>query len=149
MAKEVVTETKPTRVSAVNINHSWLYGLVGILILLVVFMAGVGAANHHNRMVRPSGAMAGGFSKRIFGGERGFRADGGQLSNVGNSTRGVVTAVNGASFTLAGNGATTNVTTNSSTQYQDGNTVKQNDTVIVFGTTTNNTLTATQVIINP
>lgn len=147
MSKEVVNETKPRRVSTVNVNHSWLYGVVGVLALLVIFMAGVGAASHHNQMVQ-SGFMTGDFGQHM-GGERGLRAFGGPDDNAGDATHGVVTAVNGSNFMIAGNGATTNVTTNSSTQYQGGNTVKQNDSVLIFGTTANNTLTATRVIINP
>jgi len=149
MAKEVIQGEKPTRVSTVNVNHSWLYGLLGVLILLVVLMAGVGIANHHRRLERgivTSGQFGTGFGER----HQGFMAMGGkQLADGQNRTSGVVTAVNGSSFTLAGHGSTTEVTTNSSTQYRDGNTVKVNDTVVVSGTTINGTLTATKVVINP
>jgi hypothetical protein len=69
--------------------------------------------------------------------------------DTGNSTRGVVTNVSGDSFTLAGNGATTQVKTSSSTQYRGGNQVKVNDTVIAFGTSSSGTLQAEQIIINP
>jgi hypothetical protein len=149
MAKEAENNTKPSRVSTVNVNHSWLYGVAGLLVLLVVFMAGAGIANHH-RMMERGIVTSGGFGKELGGRRHGLMAIGGNnLADGQNRTTGVVTAVNGSSFTLAGHGSTTNVTTNSSTQYQGGNTVKQNDTVAVFGTTSNNTLTATQVIINP
>lgn len=152
MAKEVETETKTNRMSTMNVSHGWLYGVLGVLIILVVFMAGMGIARHR-QVARTGGFLSGPGSAKIGMRQRGFRTGGGfgggANSNGQSRTSGVVTAVNGSDFTLAGNGSTTNVTTNSSTQYQDGNQVKQNDTVIVFGTTANNTLTATSVIINP
>ena len=70
-------------------------------------------------------------------------------SNSQNAVSGVVTNVNGSSFTVASNGSTQQVPTNSLTQYQGGNQVKVNDTVVVYGAITNNTFTATQIIINP
>lgn len=153
MAKEVETETKTNRLSTRNMNHGWPYGLLGVLIILVVFMAGMGVARHH-QLERTGGFFGGPGPGRVGMHERGFRTTGGgvgagTISNGQSRARGVVTSVNGSDFTLAGNGSTTNVTTNSSTQYQDGNQVKQNDTVIVFGTTANNTLTATNIVINP
>jgi len=63
---------------------------------------------------------------------------------------GVVTQVNGGSFTIAGNGTTKSVTTNSTTTYDTTpKTVASNDSVIVTGTDTNGTFTAVSVrIIN-
>ena len=131
------------------------YGAGAVIVLLIVFMLGAAAAGHH-RVYRTGGFYGGGPGPVTVGmgrGERVFMHSGnfgGTVTDNGQTrTTGVVTAVNGSSFTLAGNGATTNVTTNGSTQYQNGNTVKVNDTVMVVGTTSNNTLTATSVVINP
>lgn len=146
MAKEVINEDTATRrTNTVAVSRNWLYGLVGLLVLAIVFMAGVGIANHR-------GFNNVGPGKR-FGMAMGPRRNGifrqGIGASQGNRISGVVTSVNGGDFTIAGNGSTTNVTTSSSTQYQNGNSVKQNDTVVVFGTTTNGTITATEVAINP
>jgi hypothetical protein len=147
MAKEIETDTKTNRVNTVHLSRNWAYGLGAVLLLLVVFMAGVGVANHHR--MRNNIGLAGGYAARFAGpGHRKMMA-GDFRTNSGDRTSGVVTAVNGSSFTLAGHGATTNVVTNSSTQYRGGNTVKQNDSVLVFGTTSGGTLTATQIVINP
>ncbi len=58
---------------------------------------------------------------------------------------GVVTAVNGDSIVIAGNGKQTTIQTNSSTQYNNGTKPVVNDTVTVIGTTANNTTTATEI----
>lgn len=80
----------------------------------------------------------------LFGSGGGYR----YVSNQ-NQTRGVVTAVNGSSFTVAAYGSTTTVQTSSATQYHGGDQVKVNDTVIAYGAGNNGTLNATQVVINP
>lgn len=67
----------------------------------------------------------------------------------GSIVEGVVTAANTAALTVAGNGTTSTVSTTSSTQYQGGSQAAVNDTVIVTGTTTNGTFTATKIVINP
>jgi len=137
--------------SAAPAHRDWLYGALTVVILILVFMFGAAAERHHNS--RELMVTGGGFKTNFIGPggarERGFRFDGPQTANGENRTTGVVTSVNGDNFTVAGNGATTNVTTNSSTQYQGGNQVKQNDTVIVRGTSSNGTITATEVAINP
>ncbi len=130
-----------------------LYGLLVFVALLIVFAAGAAAANHHRAAFRTA-SFAGGpgtaYAGPMRGGhERGFMTGGKFDSNGQSRVMGVVTSVNGSSFTLAGNGSTTNVTTNSSTQYQGGNSVKQNDTVLVRGTSSSGNITAAQVVINP
>ena len=93
----------------------------------------------------------------MFGGDFGPREHGFMMGGYGAGTSangqtrqsGVATVVSGNSFTLAGNGATTKVTTSSSTQYQGGDQVKANDTVIVWGNLSSDTLSATQIVINP
>lgn len=151
MANE--TETKPQSSSSryFKPEHGWLYGLLVLIVGVLIFIAGMAVANHHNYR---TGFFGGGYNVGMFGrhgGMMGLRSglDGTTTINGQTRIKGVVTSVNGSSFTIAGNGSTTNVTTSSSTQYQGGNQVKQNDTVTVFGTTSNNTLSATEVVINP
>lgn len=67
----------------------------------------------------------------------------------GDRVVGTVTAVDGSSFTVAGDGSTTKVTTDDSTRYTYGNQVKVNDTVMVLGNTSGGTLKADRVVINP
>lgn len=154
--KEKVIDERPAprgQFTTAPAGRGWLYGAAAVIVLALVFLAGAAAANHRKgyavfRTGGPLGAPAeAGFGLR-------HRTMGAFDSNsvpVNGQSRlnGVVTSVNGNNFTVAGNGATTNVTTNSSTTYQDGNQVKQNDSVVVFGTTSNGTLTATRIIINP
>ncbi len=67
----------------------------------------------------------------------------------GSQLQGVVTVVNGDKLTIAGNGTTSTVTTTSSTQYVGASSAAVDDTVDVMGTSSNGTLTATQIVVNP
>lgn len=153
--EEKVAEERPapsrSYLNAAPARHGWLYGALAIIVLLLVFMFGAAAERHHSSRQMVFGAA--GFKTSFIGPgrmhERSFGIGGTQTANGEDRTTGVVTSVNGNNFTVAGNGATTNVTTNSSTQYRGGNQVKQNDTVIVRGTTSNGTITATEIVINP
>jgi hypothetical protein len=160
MAKQPAENAEPKDTKPASANYStfhnsrvWLYGLLGLFILIIVFAAGVGAANHHQQqqmLNKPSGFGIRFVGDRPFGRPGGFdNSDGITTSNGQTRTAGVVTNVNGSSFTLAGHGATINVMTSTSTEYQGGNQVKQNDSVIVLGSNNNGTINATQVVINP
>ena len=141
-------QEKPSKYIDTHIHKSWIAGLAALLILFVVFMFGMAAGRFgtgnfgHRQSVFMKGIM--------MSGDRGF---GGMmhsgLINSQDRVAGTVTAVNGSSFTLAGNGSSYSVQTNSSTQWQNGRSVKVNDTVMAFGTTNGGVLTATQVVINP
>jgi len=87
-------------------------------------------------------------------GERGFRHIGPEVRTSVNPTdgttitrlTGVVTQVNGDSFTIAGNGTTKTIKTNADTSYNSTDKkVSVNDSVIVTGTDSNGTFTATTV----
>jgi hypothetical protein len=148
--KPVETKSTHNHYSTFSNRPGWLYGLVGLVVLILVFMAGAGIANHrHGDMGFKSSGVA--RAPGGFGGGRRFGGAGQGTVTINGQTRtsGVVASVNGSSFTLAGHGSATNVTTSGSTQYQGGNQVKQNDSVTVFGTTSNGTLSATQIVINP
>ena len=121
--------------------------VVALILVFGVFVVGAIAGRasgdrfmgwHNSITIKPGPAMM----------QRRGVSQGGLFSTT-NHISGVVTAVNGDSLTVAGNGATNTVTTNSSTQYQGGGSVKINDTVIAFGSTSSNTFTATEVDINP
>jgi len=124
--------------------------VVGIAVVLA-FSAGM-VIEHASRqnLTRPAGV--GGFvmGERGQAGPRGFynRRLNSSADNISRLS-GVVTAVNGTTFTVGGNGATNSVQTTSSTQFTGGDKVAVNDSVIVSGTTNNGTFTATQVAINP
>lgn len=122
--------------------------VAGLLLLFTVFVAFAALL----WSTGPHGWREQGFHEsgiRMMGERGGHMAGGFSRFDNADATRGTVTNISGDSFTLAGNGAATQVKTSSSTQYRGGNQVKVNDTVIAFGTTTNGTLNATQVIINP
>jgi hypothetical protein len=61
---------------------------------------------------------------------------------------GVVTAVDGSKLTVAGNGATVVVQTDSNTSYVGAGSAKVNDTVRVIGTQSNGVWTATSIRVN-
>ena len=151
--KVVTDRPAPSRsyFSTAPANRGWFYGALAAVVLILVFMFGAAAERHHNQ--RDFMVTGGGFKTSFIGPERiherGFGFGVTQAASGEDRTAGVVTSVNGNNFTVAGHGATTNVTTNSSTQYRGGNQVKQNDTVIVRGTTSNGTITATRIVINP
>lgn len=152
-------EEKPVSDSNGNLGyknqHKLLFSLIGVLLVLLILLVGIRIGGHNNdgfytntKIGRGPGMMSRGFT--TYGdGERGFMNGGTTLMNGRTRTDGVVTAVNGDGFAIAGHGATSNITTNSSTQYQNGNTVKVNDSVLVFGTNNSGTITATQIVINP
>lgn len=124
--------------------------LIGGVILLSVFLIGLGAGNMHSRNLQSNrlGFGGSGMMTRHMG-DRTFMGARGGTINSSDRVNGTVTAVNGATLTVAGHGSSYQVLTNSSTQYQNGSTPKVNDTVLVFGTTNGGVLTATQIVINP
>jgi hypothetical protein len=117
-------------------------------VLLAVFALGASVAgNRHAMIVGEKGFLASpGRSNAMH-----FRTGSFGSPALSGQTRlmGVATSVNGSNFTVGGHGSSTNVTTNNSTQYHNSNLVKQNDTVGVIGIMNGNTLTATNIIINP
>lgn len=148
-----VSSSKDNHYATYKLHKGWLWGLAALLAVILVFMFGVAAGQVHRDdgpVSIEKGAMLGGGQqfgvRRTYGG---FGTGSGGTLNSQTVIHGVVTSVSGSNFTIAGNGATTSVTTDSSTQYQNGNQVKQNDSVIVSGTSSSGTITATHVAINP
>lgn len=131
-------------------KKTWLVPvLIVVIVVLFIGMIASWAAYRHNWYgpgYKNVVVRSGGHMMMDEGHRGGFW--GGTYSNQ-NRISGVVTSVNGSSFTVAGDGSTNTVQTNSSTQYQNGSSVKTNDSVVVFGTTNNGTFTASSVVINP
>lgn len=128
-----------------NISRHRLIGLIVVVILLFfsfMFGAFVGRVSPRMQFHR-------------FNSKRGMGYSYQQLvvnspQSVNSITiQGVITSVNGNSLTVAGDGLTNNITTNSSTQYVNGNSPKVNDTVSISAQFNNNQLTAQSININP
>ena len=137
--------TTTNRTSFISNGNPWLIpgllALIAVLLILLLFRSWDGPARNVDN----------GFStKRISRMERGISAEPRSfLGNSGNHIIGAVTAVDGSSFTVVGNGTSTKVDTNSSTKYWGGSSVQVNDTVGVLGTNNNGTITASEIVINP
>jgi hypothetical protein len=127
--------------------------LILVLIVAVVFVAGIFLGHAANLRKTVHFSERGFTSIQSSGSTTYIRQGFGQFSgsNTTNQSRiqGVVTNVNGSTFTVAGDGTTNIVQTNSSTQYTGGTTVAINDTIVVLGTINNSTFTASNVDINP
>lgn len=131
-------------------GQGWLYGLLALVVLVLVFIAGLAVANNRVGPYHRAYFDDGGVGMMQHRGMNGFGMLGSNFTKNGQTrASGVVTSVNGSNFTIASSGATQKITTSDSTQYQGGNTVKQNDTVIVWGTESNDTIKADTVVINP
>lgn len=136
-------------------NYNWrsantLVPAAIMALVAVILLAGAFALGHHAERwdMRPAPLnhkMSAMLPPPSFGGQHRF----GSLLNSDSRAAGVVTAVNGDKFTVASNGATKDVTTNSSTQYEGGDSVKVNDTVLVTGATSGGQFTADRILINP
>jgi hypothetical protein len=138
---------------------------LAVIVVLLAYGIGYNCANHRNNHKLTQSFMArGGFGGPVTVSTSAVGA-GGTMAGAGeeiqpwkvsasaaledNHFDGVVTAVSGSNFTIGGSGASTSIVTSSSTTYQSGNTVKLNDSVVVIGTKSGDTITATRVIINP
>ena len=143
-----------------KLSAAWwvLIALFGFFALLGLFAIG-SAAMHlasdrstrtitsygtRGMMVQSDGASLRGGG--MMGGRGGF-----DDSNTDTSTTrvsGVVTSVDGTTITVAGNGTTTKVVVNDSTTYiGDDKPAAVNDTIMVVGTKSGDTFTATRVIL--
>jgi hypothetical protein len=126
----------------------WPATAVVALILIFGFLASLFAVGMGVRHFNREDGFYGRHNHMMMreGGPGGFSA---HLNDNQSRLQGVVTSTNGSSFTIAGGGTTNDVQTDSSTQYPNGNQLKVNDTVVVFGTTSNGKFTASRVVINP
>ncbi len=119
----------------------------GVIIFVIGFFAGHIGGSYRMAAFHRAGVRFG-FARNYGPGMQSGGMPAGITANT-NRITGVVTAVNGQSFSLAGGGATATIQTNGSTQYSGGSSVAVNDTVVVTGTNNNGTWSATRVVINP
>ncbi|MEI6237107.1 MAG: DUF5666 domain-containing protein [Candidatus Saccharibacteria bacterium] len=128
---------------------AWVLGGLAIFIFAFVFIGCFGLVAYNRNHSDNIGVGKIGFMndsrprfehRRLMGG-------GDMTENNQIVVNGVVTTINGQSFTIAGNGTTNTVQTNSSTQYSGSTKVSVNDSVTVSGSTNNSVFTATQVVI--
>ncbi|HSW80999.1 MAG TPA: hypothetical protein VLG40_01255 [Candidatus Saccharimonas sp.] len=127
-------------------NHRVIVAIIGGLIVLALgFMLG-SLSTFHFVARRPNIDTT---ALRNVGPFRAHDMRGGFNGTDGSTvTRlsGVVTQVNGATFTIAGNGTTKTITTNDSTVFNTGSKkVNVNDSVLVTGTDGNSAFTAATV----
>jgi len=135
-------------------------GLIVIAILVVLFLLSLAAAagfmmnNRFERglMDQPNFTVNRMMHYDRYGSGVGYgqyvqteASSGSVTTTVYNYQTGVVIAVNSDNIVIAGNGQQTTIKTNSSTQYVNSKKPVANDTVSVVGTTTDNTITATQI----
>lgn len=114
--------------------------IVGILLLGFAFAAGRHAAYYHTRFISAASSLRGDreLSPGQFGGMPGGMLGGGgyNSSSTTSNTRvsGVVTAVDGSTLTVAGNGTTSKVSVSSNTTYVGSSEpAKVNDSIVAFG----------------
>lgn len=135
--------------ATIHMHKGWLAALAALIVLFLVFMFGIAAGrfSYGGFGGRTHGFIGGamvGHERRL-----GRMMADGAVTDSQDRVIGTVTAVNGSDLTVAAGGSSYTVQTSSSTQWQNGNTAKVNDTVVAYGTTNNGVLTATQVVINP
>jgi hypothetical protein len=120
--------------------------VVAVVVVAAVFIFFLGAVFASHNMRR---AVYGpGFGPR-HGFNGGFNGQRRLKMNNDNRIRGVVTAVNDTSITVAGHGKSNQITINAQTQYSGATKAAVNDSVTIVGSTSNGTFTATRVIILP
>ena len=150
--KSTTVETKTTKH---HLHHSPLWWVLGTLVTVCVLMMIAGAMRHfwQQRALTNSnfGPGMGRMIDRFDRDGRGGAFGGGMMGGTTNNSTmvsGVVTAIDGATLTVAGNGTTKAVTTNDTTEYFGAaQPVKVNDSVRITGTTSGDAFTATRVMI--
>ena len=146
-ATEVIKTNKQVVETKKQVNPLWwVLGTVLVIFVLILLGAAAKRAFMHNqtgsdRFERSGMAMMDGR-----GGRGHMMMD---RMNDDNTVSGVVTKIDGSTLTVAGNGATKQVTINASTEYYGAaKPVKVNDSVRIQGTTSGETFTADQIMIS-
>lgn len=141
----MATEEKQSRPMG-SWQKGWLAAIAAIIILFIVFIVGLAAGRFGRTGYYMDGYRTGGHMM----GDHRFIGGGGMFGQDYQArVIGTVTSTNGSDFTVAGGGTTNTVKTDNSTQWEGGNSVKTNDTVVAYGSVSNGTFTATLVQINP
>ncbi len=121
--------------------------LVALLVLVIVFEVGVfvGHRTHTNTIVRSNTYS---FRSGLNGYREGFGFNP-NSQQAGSRLTGVVTAVNGNTLMVIGDGTTNTVTTTSTTQYANNVMPSVDDTVTVLGGqgSSSSSFTATEIVV--
>jgi hypothetical protein len=149
---ESVVDNKSSRYRS---GRLWIIGAIVILIIVILVLIGsMFVSNNESQGLYNRGGMTY-FSHQMGprqGGSSFFFSSSNSNSTSTSSTSvvsGVVTAVNGSSFDVGGGGSKTTVNTNGSTTWNTTDKkVSVNDSVIVYGTVSGSTITATSIQIN-
>ncbi len=142
---KVVTQPAPAVVTKPVSPLWWVLGTLVGVVLLIFTVGAIKLASDRDDNTRFG--MPGGMMERSF--ERGGMRGGMRDSNSDTSAHGVVTSISGDTISIAGNGSTKEIKTTDKTEYFGAaQPVKVNDSVRIQGTTTDNTFTATQVMIS-
>ncbi|MCX6728506.1 MAG: hypothetical protein NTV39_01935 [Candidatus Saccharibacteria bacterium] len=132
-------------------SRPWIIAVVIILVILIFAIAGSmfrmnnlrqGYYNHGTTYVNGRGGMPHMNSSFFYSSSD----SNGTTTTSTSAVSGVVTAVNGSSFDVGGGGTKTTVDTNGSTTWNTTDKkVSVNDSVLVYGTVSGSTITATSV----
>jgi hypothetical protein len=155
VVKAEVVNTPTPAPAPQNNNRTWW--IIGGALAVVAMICGMAWGMAH-RTAFVDGRFDGPMMQSNFSDSRfdrdGMRGGGGMMGDrdaiSSDSTRvsGVVTAINGSTLTVAGNGTTKQVTTNDSTTYYGAaQPVKVNDSIMITGTTSGDTFTAGRIVI--
>jgi hypothetical protein len=130
----------------------WITGAIVILVIIILaLIGGMFVSNNERQGFDNRGGMT------FYGYRTGPRMEGGSFFfsssdsngttiNTTSAVSGVVTSVNGSSFDVGGGGSKITVNTNGSTAWNTTDKkVSVNDSVLVYGTVSDNKLTATSV----
>jgi hypothetical protein len=160
--KEIIDESvdePDSKISNEKTNHKRLIitlSIVGLVILGLIIGGGAWVFNtvaeRANLRNQPfAGTMSRGNVRPAFGYGRAVQtqvsSDNTVTTTVYTYQTGVVIAVNSNNIVIAGNGKQTTIQTNSSTTYANNQKPVVNDTVRVAGTTSSNTITATDIAV--
>ena len=135
-------------------RNPWVILASGALLIFILACVGVWTRVASTRFsIAGPGAKIAAFGGPLFARPGMQRTAAGPASSVinmsGPEITGVVTAVNGNQLTVAGNGTSSSVTINSSTQYTGASSAAVDDTVVATGTSSGSSFTATHVYVNP
>jgi len=161
--KEVTEEAASTPSTNATRRHTqkwvWWVVIIAVVVYLILMVGGLlvfRAIGNHERGMIGNNVTTGQFTRMPrYSNQQTFNvrsdnSDGLTTTSTNTTytrTEGVVTAVNSGSIVVAGGGKTQTITTNSSTTYDNGTKPAVNDTVVVIGTQSGSTITATEVAV--
>ncbi len=144
------TVDTPETVTAVKTSPPWpliTIGVVASFVILAIIIGGSTFIHAHFAAARTQSYGRYGLSQQGGASNGGGFRRGGMMQAA--AVRGVITAVNGNTLTVAGEGKSTTVTKSDSTTISgDKTAVAVDDTVVVYGTTGNDgSVSATRIVV--